>query len=165
MPEKNPRRETLRGMDVKLTIQRGSLPAYEVTIPAATVAVADDYSESIGLANVEHLMLAMLLDNVLKAIILPRAEYAPDVAAHIAEMEAELATKKRELEMAKLMPLLPTLSIDGEPTSLPRIAAAEKAKKEAAKAAALEAAQQAAQEPVTEPTPEPTPEPEPNANA
>jgi hypothetical protein len=148
-------------MDVKLTIQRGTLPAYEVMIPAATVEVADAYSESIGLANVEHLMLTMLLENVLKAIILPRAEYAPEVAAHIAQMEAELATKKRELEMAKLMPLLPTISIDGEPTSLPRIAAAEKAKK----AAALEAAQQAAQEPVTEPTPEPTPEPEPDPNA
>jgi hypothetical protein len=156
-------------MDVKLTIQRGSLPAYEVTIPAATVAVADAYSESIGLANVEHLMLTMLLENVLKAIILPRAEYAPDVAAHIAAMEAELAAKKRELEMAKLLPLLPTLSIDGQPTSLPRIAAAEKAKKEAAKAAAeaaaLEAAQQAAPEPVTDLTPELTPEPEPDANA
>ncbi len=154
---------------MKLTIQRGTLPAYEVTIPAATVAVADAYSESIGLANVEHLMLTMLLENVLKAIILPRAEYAPDVAAHIAAMEAELAAKKRELEMAKLLPLLPTLSIDGQPTSLPRIAAAEKAKKEAAKAAAEaaapEAALQAAQEPVTEPTPEPTSEPEPDANA
>jgi hypothetical protein len=80
-------------------------------------------------------------------------------------MEAELATKKRDLEMAKLMPLLPTLTVGNEPTSLPRIAAAAKAKKEAEKAAALEAAQQAAQEPVTEPTPEPTPEPEPNANA
>jgi hypothetical protein len=165
MPEKNPRQTTLRGMDVKLTIQRGSLPAYEVTIPAATVAVADDYSESIGLANVEHLMLAMLLDNVLKAIILPRAEYTPEAAAHIAEMEAELATKKRELEMAKLMPLLPTLTVGNEPTSLPRGRAAAKAKKEAEKAAAEAAAQQAAQEPVTEPTPEPTPEPEPDANA
>jgi hypothetical protein len=147
-------------MDVKLTIQRGSLPAYEVTIPAATVVVADAYSESIGLANVEHLMLAMLLDNVLKAIILPRAEYTPEVAAHLAEMEAELATKKRALEMAKLMPLLPTLTVGNEPTSLPGIAAKAKAKKEAA---ALQAAQETAPEVAPEPTPEPTPGSEPNA--
>ncbi len=142
---------------MRLTIQRGSLPAYEVTIPAATVAVADAYSESIGLANVEHLMLAMLLDNVLKAIILPRAEYAPDVAAHLAQMEAELAAKKAEIEQAKIAPLLPTLLVGGELATLSGIAAAHKARREAERAAAEAAAQQ--------PTPEPTPEPEPDANA
>ena len=170
MPEKNPRRVTLEDMDVKLTIQRGTFPAYEVIIPAATVEVADAYSESIGLANVEHLMLTMLLENVLKAIILPRAEYAPDVAAHIAAMEAELAAKKAELERAKLLPLLPTLTIDGQQTSLPRIMAAEKAKKEAARAAAEAAAQGAAQQAAPEGftsifDAEPTPESKPDANA
>jgi hypothetical protein len=148
-------------MDVKLTIQRGSLPAYEVIIPAATVEVADAYSESIGLANLEHLMLAMLLDNVLKAIILPRAEYTPDVAAQIAAMESEMATKKAEIEQAKIAPLLPTLMVGGEFATLSGIAAAHRARREAERAAAEAAGQQ----PTPEPTPEPTPDPEPDPNA
>jgi outer membrane biosynthesis protein TonB len=156
-------------MDVKLTIQRGSLPAYEVTIPAATVAVADAYSESIGLANVEHLMLAMLLDNVLKAIILPRAEYAPEVAAQIAAMESDLAAKKADLEQTKIAPLLPTLMVNGEFATLSGIAAAHRARREAERAAAEAIAQQPTPEPTPEPepepTPEPTPEPEPDPNA
>jgi outer membrane biosynthesis protein TonB len=145
-------------MDMKLTLQRGDLPAYEITIPSATVSVADHYAQSIGLANTEHLMMRMLLDNLLVSVILPRAEYAPEVAAQIAAMEADLATKKKQLDGARISPLLPTLTVGGEPITLAQI--------EAALAAARAAAQNPpapvpAPAPEPEPTPEPTPEPEP----
>jgi hypothetical protein len=121
-------------MDVKLTIQRGSLPAYEVTIPAATVSVADHYAQSIGLANTEHLMMRMLLDNLLVGVILPRAEYAPEVAAQIAAMESDMAAKKKQLDAARIAPLIPALTIGGEPTTLAEIEAALAAAKNPAPA-------------------------------
>jgi len=119
---------------VKLTIQRGSLPAYEVTIPAATVSVADHYAQSIGLANTEHLMMRMLLDNLLVGVILPRAEYAPEVAAQIAAMESDMAAKKKQLDAARIAPLIPALTIGGEPTTLAEIEAALAAAKNPAPA-------------------------------
>jgi len=141
---------------MKLTLQRGDLPAYEITIPSATVSVADHYAQSINLANTEHLMMRMLLDNLLVGVILPRAEYAPEVAAQIAAMEADMAMKKKELDGARISPLLPTLTVGGRPTTLTQI--------EAALAAARAAAQNLpapAPAPAPTPTPEPTPEPAP----
>jgi len=144
---------------MKLTLQRGDLPAYEITIPSATVRVADHYAQSIGLANTEHLMMRMLLDNLLVGVILPRAEYAPEVAAQIAAMEADMAMKKKELDGARILPLLPTLTVGGRPITLTQI--------EAALAAARAAAQNppapgpgSAPTSTPEPAPEPTPTPE-----
>jgi len=141
---------------MKLTLQRGDLPAYEITIPSATVSVADHYAQSIGLANTEHLMMRMLLDNLLVGVILPRAEYAPEVAEQIATMEADMAKKKKELDAARISPLLPTLTVGGQPITLTQI--------EAALAEQKKAAEQNPPPPVEldpAPAPEPTPKPEP----
>jgi hypothetical protein len=121
-------------MDMKLTLQRGNLPAYEISIPSATVSVADHYAQSIGLANTEHLMMRMLLDNLLVGVILPRAEYAPEVAAQIAAMESDMAAKKKQLDAARIAPLIPALTIGGEPTTLAEIEAALAAAKNPAPA-------------------------------
>jgi hypothetical protein len=110
---------------MNLILQRGTLPAIQVSIPAAAVAVADEYAQSIGFPGTEAFMLNLLLEEVLKGVILPRAQsrYAPEVAAQIGAMEAELEAKKAQVEGARIAPLLPQLTIGGQPTTLAQLTA------------------------------------------
>jgi hypothetical protein len=110
-------------VDVKLILQREGSPAIEVSIPAAAVAVADAYALEIGMPNTEVYVLTLLLENVLKAVILPRVEYSPAVSAQIKAMQAELDARKAQLEAARIAPLLPALKIGEQPTTLAQLAA------------------------------------------
>lgn len=111
---------------ITIGFKRPTGPLYEITVPAITVDTADAYSRSIGLANTEHLMMRILLDQLLRGIILPRVEYSLEVKEELAAMEAQLAQIRADYEAARLNPCLPALAIGGVPTTLEQIEAALK---------------------------------------
>jgi hypothetical protein len=111
-----------------LTFARGNEPIHKIVVPSKTIEIADNYAVSIGLLNTEHLVMKLLLENLLKGVILPLAKYSPEESAQMTIMEEELAAKKRELDIAKITPLLPTLLIGDVVTSLTAIDAAAKAR-------------------------------------
>jgi hypothetical protein len=144
---------------MKLILQRAGRPPIEVAIPDRTVTVADDYAVSIGMPSLEVYILHQLLENVLKGVILPRAHYSPDQLARIAAMEAELIALKRAVEAVRIAPLLPSLSVGGQPITLSQLAALPITQPPPQPEPAPQPTPQP--EPAPEPTPEPEPEPEP----
>ena len=106
-----------------LTFRRPNTPAYEITVPEAAVAAADKYASEIGLANTEHLMMRLMLDNLLVGTILPRVEHEPDTQAELDRITAEQAAIRAEYETKRLAPYLPELRIGGQPITLPQIEA------------------------------------------
>jgi hypothetical protein len=113
-----------------LTFQRPNQPAYEITVPEAAVAAADRYASEIGLANTEHLMMRLMLDNLLVNTILPRVEHPPEVQAELQRITAEQAAIRAEYETKRLSPYLPELRIGGRVTTLPEIEAQLQAARE-----------------------------------
>lgn len=145
---------------ISITFQRPSGAEYKITVPGITVETADKYSHSIGLANTEHLMMRILLDQLLTGIILPRVEYTPEVKAELDAMEAQLAQIRKDYEEARLAPCIPSLSVAGVPMTLAQIEAALKAR---SAVPVVPVVPEPVAEPVTEPQPKPesVPEPEP----
>ena len=118
-------------MKLTITMQREGQPPYVVTVPAASVEAGDSYSQRIGLANTEHLICRVLLDQLLVGSVIPNTTLPAAHAAELAAIEAEAAAAKRKLEEQRLAPFLPELSIGGQIVTLPQIEAQLKAAKEA----------------------------------
>lgn len=117
-------------MSLTLTFQRPNQPAYEITVPAAAVQAADRYATEIGLANTEHLMMRLMLDNLLVNTILPRVQHPPEVQAELQRITEEQAAIRAEYEQKRLQPYLPELRIGGQVITLPEIEAQLRAAKQ-----------------------------------
>lgn len=138
--------------EMTITFAEKGKPDYVVTVPAVTVAAADDYAVSTGKAGAVHLMTRFLLDNLLVGAVLPRTPLPVEARAKVDQMQAELAAKSAAIESERLESFLPELKIAGQVVTLPQIEtqlAVEKAAADAAKkaeAAIAIAAQKAAAE-------------------
>ena len=123
--------------EMTITFAEEGKPDHVVTVPAATVAAADSYAVSIGMAGAVHLMARYLLDNLLVGAVLPRTPLPPEAQAKVEQMQADVAAKNAAIETERLAAFLPRLTIGGQEATLPQI--------EAQLAAARAAAEQQAQ--------------------